>query len=61
MGTDLEVLALGNCFLRKEDQDPNLIKDYKTAFELDCDNGIPAIEELEVLISPKGNVRMAYH
>jgi carbamoyltransferase len=35
MGTDMEVLAIGNCFLRKEDQDPNLTKDYKSAFELD--------------------------
>jgi carbamoyltransferase len=35
MGTDMEVLAVGNCFLRKEDQDPNLTKDYKSAFELD--------------------------
>jgi carbamoyltransferase len=35
MGTDIEVLAVGNCFLRKEDQDPKLTKDYKSAFELD--------------------------
>jgi carbamoyltransferase len=35
MGTDVEVLAIGNCFLRKEDQDPKLSKDYKSAFELD--------------------------
>ena len=35
MGTNMEVLAIGNCFLRKEDQDPNLTKDYKSAFELD--------------------------
>jgi len=35
MGTDMEVLAIGNCFLRKEDQDPSLTKDYKSAFELD--------------------------
>ena len=35
MGTDMEVLAVGNCFLRKEDQDPKLTKDYKSAFELD--------------------------
>ena len=35
MGTDMEVLAIGNCLLRKEDQDPNLTKDYKSAFELD--------------------------
>ena len=35
MGTDIEVLAVGNCVLRKEDQDPELRKDYKSAFELD--------------------------
>ena len=35
MGTNMEVLAIGNCFLHKEDQDPNLTKDYKSAFELD--------------------------
>jgi carbamoyltransferase len=35
MGTNMEVLAIGNCFLRKEDQDPKLTKDYKSAFDLD--------------------------
>jgi carbamoyltransferase len=35
MGTDMDVLAIGNCFLRKEDQDLRLTKDYKSAFELD--------------------------
>ena len=35
MGTDMEVLVIGNCFLRKEDQDPSLRLDYKDAFELD--------------------------
>ena len=35
MGTGIEVLAVGNCLLRKEDQDPSLAKDYKDAFELD--------------------------
>ncbi len=35
MGTEMEVLAVGNCFLRKEDQDPSLELDYKDAFELD--------------------------
>jgi carbamoyltransferase len=35
MGTDMDVLAIGNCFLRKEEQDPKLAKDYKSAFELD--------------------------
>jgi carbamoyltransferase len=35
MGTEIEVLAIGNCYLKKEDQDPALKKDYQTAFELD--------------------------
>ena len=35
MGTDMEVLVVGNCFLLKEDQDPALKLDYKDAFELD--------------------------
>ncbi|HQR50035.1 MAG TPA: carbamoyltransferase [Methylophilaceae bacterium] len=35
MGTEIEVLAVGNCFLRKEDQDPALKLNYETAFELD--------------------------
>jgi carbamoyltransferase len=35
MGTEIEVLAVGNCLLRKEDQDPTLKLDYKEAFELD--------------------------
>ena len=35
MGTEIEALAIGNCFLRKEDQDPGLKKNYQTAFELD--------------------------
>jgi carbamoyltransferase len=35
MGTDIELLAVGNCVLSKEDQDPELRKDYKSAFELD--------------------------
>ena len=35
MGTNIEVLVAGNCFLRKEDQDPALRQDYKSAFELD--------------------------
>ena len=35
MGTDMEVLAIGNCFLRKEHQDTKLTKDYKSAFDLD--------------------------
>ena len=35
MGTDLDVLAIGNCLLRKERQHPSLKKDYKSKFELD--------------------------
>ncbi len=35
MGSDIEVLVIGNCYLRKEDQDPALKLDYKNAFELD--------------------------
>jgi carbamoyltransferase len=35
MGTDLDVLTIGNCFLHKEDQLPSLRSDYKGAFELD--------------------------
>ena len=35
MGSEIDVLAVGNCLLRKEDQDPKLKLDYKGAFELD--------------------------
>ena len=35
MGTDIETLVIGNCYLRKEEQDPELAQDYKNAFELD--------------------------
>jgi carbamoyltransferase len=35
MGTDIEALAVGNCFMRKEDQDPRLKQNYETKFELD--------------------------
>ena len=35
MGSEIDVLAIGNYFLRKEDQDPRLKLDYKDAFELD--------------------------
>ncbi|MBI2240887.1 MAG: carbamoyltransferase [Magnetospirillum gryphiswaldense] len=35
MGSEIEVLTVGNCFLKKEDQDPGLKLDYKNAFELD--------------------------
>jgi carbamoyltransferase len=35
MGTDIEWLAVGNCILKKEEQDPNFVLDYKNAYELD--------------------------
>ncbi len=35
MGTDLDKLVIGNCFLEKRDQNPKLKKDYKNQFELD--------------------------
>jgi carbamoyltransferase len=35
MGTEIDALVIGNCFLRKEDQDPSLKLDYKDTFELD--------------------------
>ncbi|MGI9367585.1 MAG: carbamoyltransferase family protein [Ruegeria sp.] len=35
MGTDIEVLAIGNCILRKEDQDTALKENYETKYELD--------------------------
>ena len=35
MGTEIELLAVGNCLLRKEEQDPALKLNYETAFELD--------------------------
>ncbi|MDH5732116.1 MAG: hypothetical protein OEZ58_24290, partial [Gammaproteobacteria bacterium] len=35
MGTDIEMLVVGNCVLKKEEQDPSLAQDYKDAFELD--------------------------
>jgi carbamoyltransferase len=38
MGTDIEMLAIGNCLLDKQSQDPSLKplkRDYREAFELD--------------------------
>jgi carbamoyltransferase len=35
MGTEVELLAVGNCLLRKEEQDPLLKQNYETKFELD--------------------------
>ena len=35
MGTELDALAIGNCYLNKENQDKSLKKDYKIKYELD--------------------------
>ena len=35
MGTELDNLAIGNCYLRKRDQDNSLKIDYRDRFELD--------------------------
>jgi carbamoyltransferase len=35
MGTEVERLAVGNCWLRKEDQNTALKQNYETSFELD--------------------------
>lgn len=35
MGSEIEFLAVGNCLMRKSDQDPALKLDYSQAFELD--------------------------
>ena len=35
MGTEMDKLVIGNCFLSKKNQDQNLKKDYKNQFELD--------------------------
>jgi carbamoyltransferase len=35
MGTGIEFLAVGNCVMRKEDQNPALLRDYRNAYELD--------------------------
>lgn len=35
MGTEIEVLAVGNCLLRKEEQNMSLKMNYETAFEID--------------------------
>lgn len=35
MGTEIEALAIGNCFLHKSEQDPSLQRNYKAAFEPD--------------------------
>ena len=35
MGTELDNLVIGNCFLEKENQSENLKINYKDKFELD--------------------------
>ena len=35
MGTELDVLVVGNCVLKKEQQDKAMIEDYKEKYELD--------------------------
>jgi carbamoyltransferase len=35
MGTELDVLAIGNCLLKKEQQLPSLKMDYSNAFAPD--------------------------
>ena len=35
MGTELDVLVIGNCYLNKKNQDKSLKKDYKNKYELD--------------------------
>ena len=35
MGTNIDILVIGNCILKKEEQDNNLISDYKNKYELD--------------------------
>jgi len=35
MGSDIELLVVGNCLLRKDEQNPALKVDYKNKFELD--------------------------
>ena len=35
MGTDLDKLVIGNCYLDKKNQNPSLKKDYTSKFKLD--------------------------
>ena len=35
LGTEIDILVIGNCYLNKENQDKSLKKDYKINFELD--------------------------
>lgn len=35
MGTEMDVLVVGNCVMLKDDQDPHLMIDYRNTFKLD--------------------------
>jgi len=35
MGTEIELLVVGNCLLRKEEQNQSLVEDYKEKYDLD--------------------------
>ena len=35
MGNNLDILVIGKCYLKKENQDPNLILNYANKFKLD--------------------------
>ena len=35
MGTEIELLVVGNCILRKDQQNSGLVNDYKSSYELD--------------------------
>jgi carbamoyltransferase len=35
MGNELDLLVVGNCVMKKNEQDPGLKLDYSSAFELD--------------------------
>jgi carbamoyltransferase len=35
MGSEIDILAIGRCFLKKQEQNPALRRDYRAAFELD--------------------------
>jgi carbamoyltransferase len=35
MGTEIELLVVGNCLLRKDQQDQSLVENYKEKYELD--------------------------
>ncbi len=35
MGTNMDILVVGNCYMKKPDQNPDLLEDYSHMFELD--------------------------